>query len=174
MGELCHAAIIIFSTASNDIVYYDEDDDADNTAQLPDEPASDPSDLSASETETDAEGDVETELEERVFSNCPLKKSTSNLLLMQYSVRHNLTQEAVADLLSLLSIHCPSPNSIPSSLYCFQKLFPSLHTIYTVHYFCSSCLQEVPGKEILICPNADCGKSLKEFPALNLLERMFL
>ena len=165
----------------------------DLTQLLPEELASDPSssDSEVSDTEFDTPVDVsESEfnapVDEKVFSDCPVTNCVSNLLILQYSSRHNLTQEAIADLLSLLKIHCP-PNTVPTSFHSFQGQFPSLQLNHTVHYFCRCCLQQVPGKDVLTCPNNDCRKSLQEFRALssffeipiepqitNLLQRMLL
>ena len=103
----------------------------------------------------------------KVFNGCPLTPSASNLLILQYSARHNLTQEAVSDLLKLLSIHLPTPNTIPKSLYCFQKKFPSLQYNLKLHYYCSSCLQQVDKKDVVICPNAQCRQSLQNYRALS-------
>jgi hypothetical protein len=142
--------------------------DEELTKLLPEEPAFDDAE-SDDESEADlAELDTESCLaEDKVFFNCPITNSASNLLILQYSMRHSLSQEAVADLLKLLSIHCPTPNTVPSSRYRFQKQFPSLQCAVTIHYFCSFCLQEVSGKEVSICPNSTCGKSLHGFQALS-------
>ena len=138
---------------------------------LPEEFAIDPPTDTLSDHDSDA-GDnevdgAESQAEDLVFSNCPITKSTSNLLILQYATRHNLTQEALADLLSLLSIHCPSPNIVPPSVYSFQKHFSFLYPNITLHYFCSKCLQQVPGKAVSACPNTNCGGSLQEFRALS-------
>lgn len=82
-----------------------------------------------------------------------LTQTSSSLLIKQYSVRHNLTQEALADLLRLLHLHCPSPNLLPASLYSFQKQFCSLQYPLTLHYYCSACLQDLPDCDVLKCPN---------------------
>ena len=122
-------------------------------------------------TESDSSGDdSESETSDtvaKVFNGCPLTPSASNLLILQYSARHNLTQEAVSDLLKLLSIHLPTPNTIPKSLYCFQKKFPSLQYNLKLHYYCSSCLQQVDKKDVVICPNAQCRQSLQNYRALS-------
>ena len=123
------------------------------------------SDDSESDESSD-ETSIATE-EESVFQGCPLSKSSSNLLVLKYKIRHNLTLQATSDLLDLLQLHCPSPNSIPSSLHCFNMQFPTLCYKTTLHYFCSSCLQLVPNKQTSTCPNTSCGKSLRAFRALS-------
>ena len=125
--------------------------------------------------------------ERRVFEDCPLTESSSNLLILNYSIRHNLTLQATSDLLDLLRLHCPVSNTIPSSLHRFYNQLPKLNYPTTLHYFCSSCLQLVPSKQIFTCPNISCGKLLSEFRALssfielpleeqivNLMERKYI
>ena len=96
-------------------------DDAESSgALLPEVPAFDDAESSdsdepeAGQDELDKAGEDElsVESEEKVFIDCPLTKSASNLLILQYSMRHSLSQEAVGDLLKLLSIHCPTPNTV--------------------------------------------------------------
>lgn len=53
-------------------------------------------------TQSSSDSSDESETVAKVFRDCPVTPSASNL---QYTTRHNLTQEAVADLLKLLSIH---------------------------------------------------------------------
>ena len=146
------------------------------TQLLPEELASDSS--SSDEVYT---SDHELEEEsERIFSASPIK-STSNLLVLQYATHHNLTQVALADLLWLLSIHCPSPNTIPRSVHAFNMQFPSLIQDFSLYYFCSSCVHEVDSKEVLPCPNIHCGfRALSTFIELpidlqivKLLDRKF-
>ena len=36
--------------------------------------------------------------------------SASSVLVLQFKMKHKLTQEALGDLLELLKLHCPSPN----------------------------------------------------------------
>lgn len=149
-----------------------------------------PEEIKAYDISTDDNSEIDDDVnlteEECVFHGCPLAKSSSNVLILQYSVRHNLTVEATTDLFELLRLHCPAPNTIPPSMHCFRKQFQSLTYPSILHYFCSNCLQLIPNKEIAICPNISCGKSLKTFRALssfielsleeqiiNLMERMF-
>ena len=128
-------------------------------------------DPSMSEVDSDAENENEAcssvQTSKHVFANCPITETTSNLLILRYSTRHNITQEAIHDLLQLLSIHCPTPNAIPRSLHSFHSSFPSLQQKFTMHYFCSSCLQKLFSKQTITCPNIDCGKSLKTKRAIS-------
>ena len=52
--------------------------------------------------------------------------SPFSLLIKQYSVRHNLTQAALADLLQLFRLHSATQEILPSSVYLFEKQFQTL------------------------------------------------
>ena len=95
-----------------------------------------------------------------LFQNCPLTVTSSLLLIKKYQMRHNLTQEALSDLLQLMRLHFPTPNLLPRSLYLFNKQLPLLRDLLEFNYFCSRCLQEVSNKDESICTNSSCGCSL--------------
>ena len=50
-----------------------------------------------------------------------LTVSSSAVLIMKYKLRHKLTEEAIADLLRLIKLHCPSPNRSLTSVYVLKK-----------------------------------------------------
>lgn len=49
-------------------------------------------------------------------AGCAAVVSSCSVLVKQYSVRHNLTQEALADLLQLLRLYSSTPDILPQSL----------------------------------------------------------
>ena len=95
-----------------------------------------------------------------VFENCPLSVATSTLLIKKFQMRHNLTKDGLTDLLHLLRLHFPSPNSCPTSLYHFNNELPVLRDPLEFTYYCSKCLQEISNKQETICPNSSCQNSL--------------
>lgn len=101
-----------------------------------------------------------TAVEEPLFLGCPLTAMSSSVLVMQFKMRHDLTQEALSDLLKLLSLHCPTPNHCLPSVYLFNKQFTTLESPVNHHYFCSSCLQEVENG-VDVCPNPSCSQDLE-------------
>lgn len=106
--------------------------------------------------------DVEDEVheaEEPLFSGCPLTVTTSSVLLMQYKMRYGISDQALGDLLQLLSLHFPSPNHCISSLYLFKKQFEALKVTFKLHYFCNGCLEEFDDTAA-VCPNTSCGKQI--------------
>lgn len=109
----------------------------------------------------DAEDDAVVCGEKTLFPGCPLTATSSSVLVMQFKMRHNLTQEALSDLLQLLSLHCPSPNHCVPSVYLFNKQFTTLQTPVKHHYFCSTCLQEIESDGVTVCPNPACAQDLR-------------
>ena len=101
---------------------------------------------------------------EPLYEGSSLTVPTSSVLIMKFALRHKLTQEALADLLRLVKLHCPSPNQCPSSLYQFNKEFRDLHYPIVLHHFCSACLHvvEIESSEMesKMCTNPHCNSDL--------------
>lgn len=100
-------------------------------------------------------------------------------------MRHNLTKEALSDLLQLIRLHLPVPNQYPSSLHRLEKQFHDLRYPYTLHYFCVRCLGSVKESE-RVCSNTYCNSILDngsissfievpiDLQLKTILERMFI
>lgn len=97
-----------------------------------------------------------------LYDGAPITLSSSNLLIMQYKMRHKLTDEGLADLLQLLKLHCPSPNHCLPSIYYFKKHFRDLDCPIQFHYFCSSCYQAVSEPQASRCPNPLCHSDITQ------------
>ena len=87
----------------------------------------------------------------RLFEGSLISLSASNVLLLEYSMKHNLTDAALADLLKLLKLLLPSPNNCPRSTYLFRKLFNQQSFNINTQYFCNTCFTRVDST--LDCPN---------------------
>ena len=141
--------------------YYDEDLDRENEVDSDIDGNDD--DFQASGLELSATQDEASVIEDNpLFQGCPLTVTSSSVLIMQYKMRHNLTNVAIVDLLKLLKLHCPNPNQCVPSLYMLNKRFIELKYKIKLHYFCSSCLQEVTDSSIAICPNDSCMHNLAQ------------
>lgn len=104
-----------------------------------------------------------------LYDGAPLTLSASNLLIMQFKMRHNLTDGCVSDLLKLLKLHCPSPNNCAPSLYHFKNHFRGKGSVtMKFHYFCNDCLQAINHDEsgaalnVHVCTNPLCMKDLSK------------
>lgn len=94
-----------------------------------------------------------------LYEGADLTVGASSVLLLQFKMKHKLTQEALGDLLELLKLHCPFPNKCFQSLYLFKKQFCDLKLPVTLHYFCSSCLQTTEDDNQKY-QNPSCNKDL--------------
>ena len=56
-------------------------------------------------------------------------------------MKHRITQEALADLLKVLQLHCPSPNNIPSTVYHFKSSLKIFSTQSITTIFAASIWQ---------------------------------
>ncbi len=99
----------------------------------------------------DIDEDGETEIP--LHSTSAISLEGSNVAIMHYKMRHNLTDEAISDLLGLLSLHNDSGHS--SSLHHFKKFFKEAKLKTISHYYCTLCLKESSESERK-CQNSLC------------------
>ncbi len=97
-----------------------------------------------------------------LYEGSRLNVTASSVLIQKFVMRHNITKEALADLLKLLKIHCPSPNLCLSSVYQFKKQFPELEYKPILHYFCNQCVTDVAN-----CEECVCGASLSQLNSVS-------
>lgn len=102
----------------------------------------------------------------KLYSGAPLTVATSSLLMMQYKMRHNLTEQALGDLQRLLQLHCPTPNFCVPSVYHLKKRFEDGNFVTKLNYFCSNCLQSVKKTDVS-CTNQLCTNDFKDVGSLS-------
>ena len=97
-----------------------------------------------------------------LYEGSSLTIASSSVLLMKYAMKHNLTREALKDLLHLIKLYCPSPNTCPNSLHHFKKNFHDMKYVTVTHSFCNSCFHEVTfdSEQPAICSNVLCKSEL--------------
>ena len=78
-----------------------------------------------------------------LYEGSSLIVPSSSILIMKYMIQHNLTKEALADLLQLIKLHCPSQNQCLSLTYQFKKQFSDFQYSIIVHNFCSSACMKL-------------------------------
>ncbi|XP_065900912.1 uncharacterized protein [Dysidea avara] len=130
-------------------MYYSDDTESDND------------DINDTDTNADVHISEPTVTNLELFEGSSLNTLTSNVLILKYSMKHKLTNDALADLLKLLKLHLPTPNHCAESVYCLRKSLDQFVTgyVHTTHYFCSSCTTEVE-VNCALCPNSDCEAAL--------------
>ena len=161
-GTLDHSPVLTELDTIEDFIGPSEDQGTVTRSTCTDDEAS----CSDSEEIAPNECRPDDEVEQHLYPGCPLTLTTSSLLLMKFKMRHSITEEGMRDLLTLIRIHCPVGNSIPKSLFTFNKMFTELQCSLSFHYFCGTCFQEVE-KETEQCPNMHCSESLKESGAMS-------
>ena len=99
-----------------------------------------------------------------LYSGAPITVAVSMLLIISFAIRHSLTGLALADLLTLVSLHCALPNQCASSMDLVKKFFMKLKNPIQFHYYCSFCM-EYQGLSLAddkLCKNRSCLKDLSK------------
>ena len=87
------------------------------------------------------------------------------LLLLAFVVRHNLTKEAINDLLYLIDLLCPKPNKCCKSAYRFKKFFSFLIIPAEFKYYCQACIVPINYPLVKICSICKTVFSLAKSPS---------
>ena len=140
MSETLNADSDHDQAASDDSDYFDELEETDGEEER---------DGIAREDDFNINGDGE------LYVGAPITLEISMLLVITFVMRHNLSGLALMDLLTLISVHCISPNRCASSMGMFKKFFMKLKNPIEQHHYCTFCYQYL-GTSILtteICTN---------------------
>ena len=103
-----------------------------------------------------------------IYDGAPLSVSGSNILILSYIQKHNLTGEAFADLLPVIEAHCPKPNNRKTSVKLLYKYFEYVKGDIVKHSFCSYCkryigIQHSQARNLDGRPHTcECGRNLDE------------
>ena len=117
-----------------------------------------------------------------LYDSCPLTVGVSMLLIMTVAMRHGMTGEALQDILTLVSLHCISPNYCTESLRKFKQYFAIAKSPLVFHHYCSHCFLYLEDKRVETCLDTLCQKSLKglrnksffiEIPIVSQLQDLF-
>lgn len=98
-----------------------------------------------------------SEMRNPLYNSAPLTAEESMYTTYLYAIKNKLSYQATAQLLDLMRIHLPAPNSYPRSFYALKKHVSGMATL-TLKKFCSTCLGEVP-KENKHCNRRECKHS---------------
>ena len=79
------------------------------------------------ETEQDEDQEDRKDMGSKpLFAGASITLLERMLLILTYSMKHQLTEVALADLLVLISLHGLAPNLCKTSLFLFNKFFQDL------------------------------------------------
>ena len=74
-----------------------------------------------------------------IYQGASITVAQSATLILSFVMRHKLNGECFSDLLTLISLHCLTANSLHSSLYRFKAFFSSLKAPLKFHTYCKKC-----------------------------------
>jgi len=93
-----------------------------------------------------------------LYPGARLTEIESTLLLMTFMMKHSLTREALKDLLTIIELHCLTPNLFRPSLNLFNGFFKErAEDTVQKHYFCCFCDAYHGVKSPTVCNN--CQKN---------------
>ena len=130
---------------------------------------------SSSKEETDID-------QEPLYKGANVTLGSVMVFLVLFGIRHNLTSEALENLLSIMAAMLPASSILPSSLNRFKKYLSDLKHSFVFHHCCSFCFAYVGQRNVKQCPNLHCLKDLTakggtcyfiEISPINQLQTMF-
>lgn len=97
----------------------------------------------------------------RLFKGSALTTATSDVLILEYGLKHNLTNEALVDLLKLLQLHLPGQNNCTQSISSLKKLYSKSAFEFEslTKYYCAKCSAEVEVTSH-VCFDSECQAQL--------------
>lgn len=110
-----------------------------------------------------------------LYSGAPITVAQSMLLILSLVLKHNLTGTSIADIITVINLHCPNEAFQKNSLYKLRKYFSWSTDKFTKHYYCSVCTTSLVTKNS-ICETCQANRGISyfiEMPFLKQLEFMF-
>jgi len=120
--------------------------------------------------------------QEPLYKGANVTLGSVMVLLMLFVIRHNLTSEALENLLSIVVALLPASSILPSSVSRFKKYFANLKHPFVFHHYCSFCFAYISKRGVKQCTNSHCLKDLSvkggtsyfiEIPIVDQLQTMF-
>lgn len=74
-----------------------------------------------------------------LYAGAPITVDQSMLLILSLVLKHNLTSTSIADIITVINLHCPNEALRKNNLYKFKKYFSWPTDKFTKHYYCSVC-----------------------------------
>ena len=96
-----------------------------------------------------------------LYNGSHLTLATTLLIVCLFMTKHNFTQTAMDDFLSVLTYILPAGNIMARTFTEFKRLFSSLKYPIVLHYYCSFCLMPIEDKQLTTCPNMHCLHNTK-------------
>lgn len=112
--------------------------------------------------------------DELLYDDAPLTIRESMLLLVSISIKHNLTESCLSDIIDAVNLHCRRRNFRKNSLYKLKKYFDLSDIEYKKHYYCSVCQSplEAANDQCQSCEQNEVSYFI-ELPFLQQLTEMY-
>lgn len=124
---------------------------------------------SGSEEENEEENE-EAEPENNDFADAPLTIVDNMLLILNLLLHHNVTMQCLADIITVINLHCALDGFKKNSLYKFKKFFALGKDRIQKHFYCSKCIRDLRSLDD-ICPSCPRKKN-SYFVILPFLEQL--
>ncbi|XP_006012098.1 zinc finger protein 436-like [Latimeria chalumnae] len=103
------------------------------------------------------------EKDQPLFENSKITLGLSMLMIMSFLLRYRLSSEALGDLLTLIEMHLPIPNTFRSSVSRFRETVSHVWTPVSTVVYCSHC-GNFNGKKNTTC--SSCAQKLEDSDCL--------
>lgn len=120
--------------------------------------------------------------QEPLYKGANVTLGSVMVLLVLFVIRHNLTSEALENLLSIIAALLPASSILPNSVSRFKKYFANLKHPFVFHHYCSFCFAYISQRGVKRCTNSHCLQDLPakggtsyfiEIPIVDQLQTMF-
>lgn len=129
----------------------------------------------AEEGSSDEDGDPQVN-NTPLYPGAPITVVQSVLAILTVALTHHLTGACIADLLSLVAMHCIDKRNCIKTLHRFKTYFKKVgRKVLIFHYYFDLCMLMLPGKDA-VCENCQGAGPIKyfiELPLLGQLQAMF-
>lgn len=126
------------------------------------------------DSNVEMQNDNEFDGNEPLYEGAPLGVNESMILILTLLLRHNINMSCLADIITVINLHCLPQQLHRNSLHKFRKYFSLKQTNLQKHYYCSFCSRDLASGED-ICPS--CPRKKKSYfvqlPFLNQLKEMY-
>lgn len=106
-----------------------------------------------------------------LYEGARISVSESMLSILALVLRFSVTGVLLANILTLIEMHCPLQNNCATSLYMFKKYFEDMQTPLNRHFYCSNCFHRL-GNEQEQCPVCLDETNCKYFMTMSIKEQL--
>lgn len=106
-----------------------------------------------------------------IYDGASISLKQSMLLVLRLSLKHNLTDSCISDILYIIQFHCSEQNKKKISMYHFKKLFNMENNSYVKHYYCSKCLKTSDNYKT-VCDECNQRSSQHFFVTLSIVDQL--